>query len=555
MPARDYYLPNRQLVKQSTGELIEKANIPRSTFIGTKTRKTAFTAGKLVPFLVDEILPGDHMTYNVAAYIRMATPLFPIFDNQRVETFFFFTPSRILWTNWVKMMGEQASPGDTIAYLVPQINLAAGDLVENNIYDHFGIPINQLAGGESYDINALPLRAYARIYNDWFRDQNVMTPLSVLTNDGPDGAGNYVLANRAKSHDYFTSALPWTQKFTAPTVPISGYAPVTGLGVDSVNTAGNSLGGTWYDSANGAGFNIWPSTTYITSAGGGSGRLFGIKVDATTGYPEVVAAMGQTPGSGGYAAANIAINSFRQAIMIQSLLERDARGGTRYTELIRSHFGVVNPDFRLQRPEYIGGGSTPLNTTPIAQTAPTTGAVLGTLGGTATAAGTHRASYAATEHGYIIGLINVKSEISYQHGIHKLWTRRSRYDFYWPALAALGEQAILNQELYANGTDAQDTATFGYQERWHEYRTIYSDVTGLMRSLATGTLDAWHLAQRFAALPTLNTAFLIDDPPMTRVLAAGAAAVDQQYLADIQINRNAVRPIPTFGTPASLGRF
>lgn len=240
--------------------------------------------------------------------------------------------------------------------------------------------------------------------------------------------------------------------------------------------------------------------------------------------------------------------------MIQSLLEKDARGGTRYTEKIRTHFGVINPDFRLQRPEYIGGGQTQLMITPIAQTAPTAGVPLGALGGTGTAAGSHRASYAATEHGWIIGLINVKSELSYQYGIHKMWDRLTQYDYYFPSFAGLGEQAILRRELYANGL-TDDSIVFGYQERWQEYRTQYSEVTGKFRGYAVGTLDAWHLAQRFTAPPTLSQTFLEDNPDMVRILAAGAASLNQQYLADILIRRTAVRPIPMFGTPALLGRF
>ena len=254
-------------------------------------------------------------------------------------------------------------------------------------------------------------------------------------------------------------------------------------------------------------------------------------------------------------ATGVTINALRQAWLVQDMLERDARGGTRYVELIRSHFGVISPDFRLQRPEYIGGGQTPINLTPIAQTTPTGGGGLGALGATGTSVGHHGASYAATEHGLIMGLISVKSEIHYQQGMHRMWTRSVRQDFYFPALAGLGEQAILRGEIYALGTTANDSVVFGYQERWHELRTRYNEVTGLFRSTAAGNIDEWHLAQEFTAAPTLSDAFIRDEPPMTRVLAAGAAANNMQYLADIHINRTATRPVPMFGTPVTLSHF
>lgn len=522
--------------------MIERARVPRSRFSGSWTRKTTFDAGYLVPFLVEEILPGDHMKYSVTAYVRLSTPLFPIFDNQRVDTFFFFVPNRLVWTNWPKLMGEQASPGDTIAYVVPILDppVVPGSFVPGSVFDHFGLPVEpQLAVSASLDINALPLRAYNMIYNAWFRDQNVMDAVAEEKGDGPDTVTWYSLWLRSKSHDYFTSALPWPQKFTAPTVPVGGLAPIVGLGtVDSApidaaiaNVRQTGGGQTTYDFA------------YRSSAE----NILMRATAAADGYPSVYADLSQATG--------VAINTFRQAFLVQQLLERDARGGTRYVELIRSHFGVTNPDFRLQRPEYIGGGQTSLQITPVAQTAPSAGVTVGALGAAGTAAGQHSASYAATEHGFIIGLINVRTELSYQQGLHKMWSRRTREEHYFPALAGLGEQAILRKEIYATGNDSQDNTVFGYQERWHEYRTRVSEVTGKFRSGITGTLDAWHLAQNFSAAPTLSTNFLREDPPMARILAAGALSVDQEYLADIFIQRTAVRPIPTYGTPVTLGRF
>lgn len=538
-PTRDYYLPERQLVSQSDAAQIENAQIPRSKFTGAWTRKTTFDAGYLVPFLVNEILPGDSMRYEATAYIRMSTPLFPIFDEQRVDTFFFFVPNRLLWTNWARFMGEQDNPADSIAFTVPRNTSPNGGYALGTVHDHMGLPTvgSGIPGGSGYTHQSLPLRAYNLIYNQWFRDQNVINSAAIFMGDTGGSVSDYPLQRRAKSHDYFTSALPWAQKFTAPNVPLAGQAPITGFGVilPSATTAGPV---TVQETD--------PSPIIYASYFNPVGPGF-TAIKETAGVPQIYANLA--------AATGVAINTFRQAFMIQALLERDARGGTRYTEKIRAHFGVVNPDFRLQRPEYIGGGQTQLQITPIAQTAPTAGVPLGALGGTGTAAGQHTASYAATEHGWIIGLINIKSELSYQYGVHKMWDRLTQYDYYFPAFAGLGEQAILVRELYATGTVPNDTNVFGFQERWHEYRTQYSEVTGKFRGYAVGTLDAWHLAQRFTAAPTLSKTFLEDTPPMDRVLAAGAAAANQQYLADILIRRTAVRPIPMFGTPALIGRF
>lgn len=533
-------MPGRRLISQDDAAMIENAAVPRSRFNNRWGLKTAFDAGLLVPILCEEILPGDHMTYDVTAYVRMATPLFPIFDNQRVDTFFFFVPNRLVWNNWVRFMGEQPNPSDSISFTLPKIGYSVPQAV-GSLFDYFGIPVaGQHTNGQSIAINALPFRMYNLIYNTWFRDQNVMPPRPVSTGDGPDLPADYTLMRRAKSHDYFTSALPWPQKFTAPTIKLSGTAPVSGIGIDttitpllsSANVFDNALGTVSYSAYTTAA--IAPNPRIRTKTG----------ANAT---PDIYADLSQVAG--------IAINTLREAWMIQGLLERDARGGTRYTELIRSHFGVVNPDFRLTRPEYIGGGQTPLIITPVAQTAPTTGLTVGALGAAGTAAGSHRATYAATEHGFIIGLVNVRTELTYQQGLHRMWTRTTRYDYYWPALAGLGEQAIKRGELYFTGSVANDDAVFGYQERWHEYRTHVSEATGIMRSTATGTLDMWHLGQRFLSAPVLDKAFLDDTPPMSRVLAAGSNADGQHYLADIEFRRTAVRPVPMYGTPQPIGRF
>ena len=535
MAGSGFSLPSRQLVSQQDSAVIARPDVPRSRFTGSWSHKTTIGAGGLYPFLVDEVLPGDTLQYNVTAYVRMSTPLFPLFSDQRVDTFFFFVPCRLLWSNWRRFMGEQPDPASSIAFTIPQIVSPAGGFSNLSLYDHFGVPgAGQIVGGLSISINALPLRAYNLIFSEWFRDENLVAGVYLPTGDGPDTASFYATFKRAKSHDYFTSALPWPQKFVAPSIPLLGSALVKGIGINAYNPAASGL--------------------TFTEAGSATPRSFAfsqgnavLEANIVSGWPNVFADLSTASG--------VSINQLRESFLVQQLLERDARGGTRYTELIRSHFGVTSPDARLQRPEYIGGGSTPLAITPIAQTAPTTGLTVGALGAAGTASGSHSASVAATEHGYVIGLVNVKSELLYQQGLHKMWKRSTRFDFYWPSLAGLGEQAVLRGELFTNGQPTNDTAVFGYQERWHEYRTRTSEATGFFRSTTGATLDQWHLGQRFLTAPVLGATFIEDTPPMSRVLAAGALSAEQQYLCDILISRVAVRPIPTFGTPVSLGRF
>lgn len=531
MPRESYYLPDRRLVSQEDQAMIARPNVPRSKFSGSWTRKTTFDAGYLVPFLVDEVLPGGHYKYDVMAYIRMFTPAFPMFDNQRIDTFFFFVPNRLVWTNWIYFMGQQESPSDSIAFTVPQVTSTGNGFAVGGIGDHLGLPtVGQPSAPIS--VNALPWRMYKLIYQQWFRDQNLTTTYAPSTGNGPDTEASYgALRRRAKSHDYFTSCLPWPQKFTAPSA-LGASAPIVGLGVLSPNAgaAGGLTVGVVAPSQPGGLFTPANQTTTALVATSGAGNT-PLEV-----YADLSA---------------VSVNTLRQSFLVQQLLEIDARGGTRYTEILKAHFGVTSPDARLQRSEYIGGGSTPLNVTPIANTSNTN---TGVLGGAATAAGSHSASYAATEHGFVIGIINVRSELSYSQGTWKQWSRSTRYDYYWPSLAMLGEQAVLQKEIYTLGTAADDTV-FGYQERWHEYRTRVSEVTGLFRPTAAGNIDEWHLSQQFNPAPTLGTTFIEDTPPMSRVLLGGAAATNQQYLADILIKREAVLPIPMFGTPASLGRF
>lgn len=533
-------LPTRRLVSQQDSAMIQRPDIPRSKFTGSWSRKMTFDQGKLYPFMVDEVLPGDHMKYDVTAYVRMATALFPIVSNLRLDTFFFFVPCRIVWANFVRMMGEQDDPGASIAYTVPVVESGGAGFARYGLADYMGVPTHDQTDGLSPEqVNAMPFRAYNLIWQTWFRDESLDSTAFIYTGDAVQAESSYPLRWRAKSHDYFTSCLPWPQKFTAPAIPIGTSAPVRGIGSPTSGVPGTHAGAV-------SDVNLGTARNFASAWSTATAVVDDVWFDTAGGvYADLSASTG------------VSINTLRQAFLVQQLLERDARGGTRYTELVRSHFGVISPDARLQRPEYLGGGQTPIMLTPIAQTAPTAGVPLGALGAAGTATGSHQASYAATEHGYIIGLLSVKAELSYMQGLWKMWTRSTRYDFYFPALAGLGEQAVLRKEIYWRGDPALDELVFGYQERWQEYRTRVSEVAGAFKGGvdAAGALETWGLWQRFVTPPVLGSTFIQDNAPMTRVLAAGASAVDQMFLGDFLINREAVRPIPMYGTPVLLGRF
>ena len=412
-------------------------------------------------------------------------------------------------------MGEQTNPGDSISYVIPKITSPVGGYNPGSVFDYMGLPtVGQVGGANTITHSCLPLRAYALIWNEWFRDENLQNSISFSVLDGPDLPANYTLLKRGKRHDYFTSALPWPQKGgTSVSLPLGTSAPVKSDG-----TAFNLTGSNWTNQGVGT-----SATGQLQVAGlpaNGSGAGFG----TVTGlYADLSAATAAT------------INQLRQSFAIQRLLERDARGGTRYTEILRAHFGVYPPDFRLQRPEYLGGGSSRITVTPIAQTSGTnasgTTTPLVNLAALATGVARHGFTQSFTEHGYIIGLACVRADLNYQQGLRKHWSRDTRYDFYFPAFAHLGEQAILNKEIYEDGS-ANDNNVFGYQERWSEYRYFPSMITGLFRSTTAGTLDGWHLAERFSSLPGLNSTFIQQNTPMSRVLAVGAGANGKQFIFD-----------------------
>lgn len=541
---------NRSLprVDSSRFAMIPRTDVPRSTFVTSHTYKTTFDAGYLVPCYLDEVLPGDVHRGEMTVFCRLATPLFPIMDELEIETFFFFVPNRLVWTNWVKMMGERANPGDSISYTVPTKQSPVGGFGVGTLYDYFGLPtVGQLDPAGDVAVNALPLRGYYLIYNEWFRDQNLQGSIPVPVDDGPDSGIDYHLVLRNKKHDYFTSALPWPLKGGQEVqLPIGGVAPVTGIALPNtgVNISGQPANYSQTDGIPlGGWLGYWDSSLTQKPA-------FRMDRAGAAGIPEIYADLSQATGA--------TINAMRLAVATQQLLERDARSGTRYTELLRAHFGVTPEDYRLQRPEYIGGGRTRIQTQAIPQTSGTgatgTSSPLGALGAAAVGSDQHQFQYSATEHGFIIGLINVRADLTYQQGLRRMWTRQTRYDYYWPAFAHLGEQIIRNDELYCTGLSDGNQA-FGYQERWAEYRYRPSQITGLFRSTSAGNIDEWHLAQEFSSLPVLNSTFIEEHPPLSRVLAAGDTANGMQILMDSVFKVKSTRPMPTYSIPGLVGRF
>lgn len=542
---------NRKLpqVDPSHFAMVPRNDVPRSTFATSHTYKNTLDVDYLYPILCREVLPGDVHDGTITIFARVNNLIFPLMDNVELETFFFFVPNRLVWDNWVKFMGEQKNPGDSISYTIPQLTSPPGGFIVGGLADAFGLPtVGQLGAGNTITVNALPFRAYNLIFNEWFRDQNLMNSVNVPTGDGPDSIASYTREKRCKKHDYFTSCLPWPLKGGVNVaMPIGGTAPVKTNATALVSGAQSAM-------------------NFTRVSGAIVGQVGALGVKSTGQLEKYVTTLGGTSDEALYpnnlyadlaSATGATVNAMRLAAATQQFLEKDARGGTRYTELLRNHFGVTPEDARLQRPEFIGGGKSHVQTQAIPQTSATkaTGSdtPLGSLSGQSIISDQHRFKYHATEHGYIIGLANITGEVTYQQGLHKMWSRTTRFDFYWPTFANLGEQAVLNKEIYARG-DANDDSVFGYQERWAEYRYQPSQICGLFRSTAAGNIDDWHLSQQFTSLPTLNATFIRQATPASRVLAAGTQANGMQILWDSVFNIKTTRPIPTYSVPG-LVRF
>ncbi|AXH73526.1 MAG: major capsid protein [Microviridae sp.] len=545
---------------------VPQVQIPRSTFDRSHGYKTTLDSGYLVPVFVDEALPGDTFNCHMTTFCRLSTPLHPFMDNLYMDAFFFAVPIRLVWSHFVNMFGEQANPGDSTSYLVPTMTSPVGGYAIGSLQDYLGLPVASATAGVGVDPartvthSALFTRAYNKIYNEWFRDQNLQNSVVVDTDDGPDNPADYVLLRRGKRHDYFTSALPWPQKGPAvsiplgTTAPVTGYAPVTGLGIPNTQAATanavqtkDAVGGpyTWDPD-----FNSSTMTFHMKRINVAGTDYPDVRVQASGGANTLAADL--------TAATAATINQLRQAFQIQRIYEKDARGGTRYTELIQAHFGVVSPDARLQRPEYLGGGTSMVNVNPVAQTGPsgTTGST--TPQGNLTGVGTSSMRNAGftksfTEHSIIIGMVSVRADMNYQQGLNRMWSRSTRFDFYWPSLAQIGEQAILNKELYCRGAGATgEELVFGYQERFGEYRYKPSTITGQFRSQFAQTLDSWHLAQTYTSLPALGSTFIVENPPVSRVVAV---PTQPQFLFDAHFALRCARPMPVYGVPGNIDRF
>jgi hypothetical protein len=523
------HLGNRN--SQHSFSSVPSVNMTRSKFDRSFTVKDTYDFDYLNPLFIDEILPGDTVNLNVKCFARLATQLAPVLDNMYVDFFFFFVPNRLVWSNWEKFNGAQDDPADSIDYTVPTITINDGDGWQvGSIYDKMGLPTDV----DDLSINALPLRAYNLIYNEWFRDQNLIDSVTVNIDDGPDASTDYTLLKRAKKHDYFTSCLPWPQKGDAVELPLGTDAPVVSDGTQpNVTYTSNTNVGLAVESSGDIAAQSGPPVSQENIVWGNN---TGMEVDLSS-------------------ATAATINLFRQAMMVQSLIELDARGGTRYVEIIKAHFNVQSPDYRLQRPEFLSGGSISINQHPVAQTSESNTTLQGNLAAFSTAMNMGNSigfSKSFTEHGYIIGLVQARADITYQQGINKIWSRSTRYDFFWPKLQQLGEQSVLNKEIYATGTST-DGDVFGYQERYAEYRYKPSEIRGQFRSTYSSSLDLWHMAEEFSSAPSLNQTFIESTTPIERNLAV--AGTYPHLLFDAWFSYKHIRPMLTYGVPATLGRF
>lgn len=554
----------------------------RTKFDRSHVYKTTFDSGKLIPVFVDEVLPGDTTRMSVNYFARLATPVKPIMDNIYLDWFFFFVPNRLVWEHWQNFCFEQEDPDDSTDYVIPTVTAAGNsdNAYVGSLWDYFGLPVN--TANNLSGISALPFRGVYLIWNEWFRDENLQKSVKIQkgdTNEVLNSARSseqpsWVFTSdtnivpglacppRGKRHDYFTSALPWTQKGPGVSIGLAGTAtlvdpsPVSGY---FVQQADDRLGAAQLAESGGVDETFVGNGTLSYSTGGRSVAIAGHAAPSSLGTATVTAQPGSSwLSKNAYADLDssdiFTINSLRTAFQMQKFYERLARGGSRYTEVLRSFFGVVSPDARLQRPEFLGSFTKMVNVNPIAQTSATDStSPQGNLSAYGvTAAKFHGFTKSFVEHGYIFGFVCARADLTYQQGINKMWLRSTVYDFYWPTFAHLGEQAIELREIYAQGSEA-DTTVFGYQERYAEYRYKPSQITGKFRSsVVNGSLDKWHLSQFFNNAPTLNEEFIIENPPIERIIAVPS---EPEFLLDIGFRYTTVRPMPMFGTPGLVDHF
>ena len=544
---------------------VPRIDVKRSMFDRSTQHKTTFNAGKLIPLLCDEVLPGDTFSIGLSSVIRMTTPIYPTMDNLYADLYFYYVPTRLLWDHWEEFNGSNEDTFWTqpTEYEIPQINSPDGGWSKGTIADYLGLPTN-VALKDSHSINHLPFRGVVKVWNDWFRDQNLQTPAFLSLGDsdttGSNGS-NYVsdaIAGGmplpvAKFHDYFTSALPEPQKGPDVLLPLGDSAPVVTVdGLDNHLSSSLSLKilGTkplknnyTYDLVFGSIADT--STTRLGYAAARSGEGVGDEYISNI-YPANLQADLRS-------ATASTVSQLRQAFAVQRLYERDARGGTRYIEILKSHFGVSSPDGRLQRSEYLGGKRVPINIDQVVQTSSTDSVSPqgNTAGYSLTGDVSSIFTKSFTEHGYLFAFVCVRNENTYQQGVEKLWSRKRRFDFYWPALANISEQPIFNKEIYAQGTN-EDDEVFGYQEPWAEYRYKPSRVSGAFRSNYAQTLDSWHYADYYTSLPVLSDSFIRSSQSNVDRTLAVQSSVEDQFIADFYFDIRSVRPMPVYSVPGLI---
>lgn len=546
-----------------TFSVAPSVEMPRSSFNRDRTYKTTFDSGYLVPFYIDEVYPGDTFNVGVTAFARLATPAVPFMDNLYMDFFFFYVPYRLLWSHWVNMCGEQDNPDDSTDYITPVLSgfsagAQEGDVIffSGDLGDYFGLPVDVNLKADPPTV--WPFRAYNKIWNDHFRDENLQDSVYFDNGDGPDPLDNYNLLRRGKRHDYFTSCLPWPQKGPGAEIPLGTMCPVYGDGtalrltngtniftIRNNNTSGGTAGSTVAITDPSHPAIDVGETSYAAGFQSGAWGLAGSDGSDLNGSCGLYADLSE--------ANSITINSLRTAFQVQKWYEKLARGGSRYGEVCKQMFGVLNPDSRLQRSEFLGGGQIPIQIHSVAQTSSTNDVTpQGNLAAYGVAGGRVGFSKSFVEHGLVMGLVEVRADLTYQQGVERWLSRRTKFDYYWPSFAHLGEQAVLNKEIFATGTKATDNGVFGYQERWAELRYGISKITGMLRSGISGSLDVWHLSQQFEDTPQLSADFIEDHPPVERVVAVQN---EPQFIFDSLISCNCVRPLPVYSIPGLIDHF